>query len=96
MACTPRHVAHSALIEHLLRYDARWAMARCQCPSAYIATARPLTDLSSICARWPALSTAQALGVGHFAQLEAPVQINAMLDRFIAQRCRALSPEATA
>jgi pimeloyl-ACP methyl ester carboxylesterase len=84
MAMTPQHVAASAFVNHLIDYDATGAGMGCTVPAAYISAAVTMADLTRFRAACPQLVTAQTLGSGHFAALEVPDQVNAMIERFLA------------
>jgi pimeloyl-ACP methyl ester carboxylesterase len=52
-------------------------------PVLVISAAHP-EDLVPVRALCPTLVTGQAVGAGHFHQLEVPEQVNPMIDRFLA------------
>jgi pimeloyl-ACP methyl ester carboxylesterase len=83
MAKTPQHVAVPAFRSHLLDYDFARAAQACRVPTAYIAATNLMADLDQFRRFCPQPETAQAMGSGHFSQLEVPEQINAMLQRFV-------------
>ena len=68
----------------ILEWNGQAAMAACATPALYVAASEPRTDLAEMRRVCPTLMTAQVVGAGHFVQLEAPDQVNAMLDRFFA------------
>jgi pimeloyl-ACP methyl ester carboxylesterase len=68
----------------VLEWNGQAAMAACTVPALYVAASEPRTDLAEMRRVCPRLITAQVAGAGHFVQLEAPDQVNAMLDRFFA------------
>ncbi len=80
----PQHVLASAFYHHNLGYDATPAAAACHEPVAYIHSWTPFTDLNRFKELTPQLALARTLETGHFSPLEAPSQITAMLDHFIA------------
>lgn len=82
MYATPQHVLVSTW-EQFLAYDSATAAAACRIPILHIGSVLP-ADLTRFKALCPQLVTAQTVGVGHFHQLEAPEQVNAMIDRFLA------------
>jgi len=49
----------------------------------YLAAASPLADLARLRELCPHVMIGQTVGAGHFHQLEVPVQVNAMIDRFL-------------
>ncbi|MFN8533198.1 MAG: alpha/beta hydrolase [Dehalococcoidia bacterium] len=82
MSSLPQHVLASTL-EQFLAYDRAETAARCQAPLLHIGAWFPadLERLRTVC---PQLQTARCVGTGHFAHLEAPDQVNAMIERFLA------------
>jgi pimeloyl-ACP methyl ester carboxylesterase len=83
---TPQHVLVSTF-ESLFPWDrhrARACAEACKVPVLYIEAAHRLADLDRFAALCPQLLTAKAVGSGHFLSLEAPEQINPMIDRFIS------------
>jgi pimeloyl-ACP methyl ester carboxylesterase len=82
MLALPHHVIASSW-EQYVAYDAAPAIAACKLPLLHIASWFP-ADCDRLRAACPQLETARAIGAGHFAQLEVPDQINAMIDRFLA------------
>ena len=87
MTSAPQSVVEGAW-RGILEWNGPAAMAACAVPVLYVAASDPRTDLAEMRRVCPALITAQVAGAGHFVQLEAPDQVNAMLDRFfdIARR----------
>jgi pimeloyl-ACP methyl ester carboxylesterase len=87
-AKTPQHVIASAFVHNVIAYDTSPAAKACKVPVAYIAAPVPLVDVGRDLDRFkeacPQLLTARIIGAGHFAQLEVPDQINAMIERFLA------------
>jgi pimeloyl-ACP methyl ester carboxylesterase len=83
MTSAPQHVVAGAW-RGLLEWDGAAAIAACPVPVLYVAAWETRTDLDEMRRRCPALITAQVAAAGHFVQLEAPDQVNAMLDRFLA------------
>jgi len=85
MAKTPQHVMASAY-QGLGEYSAGDAKGRILVPSLYVAANEPSprSDVARLRELVPQLSFGQTVGSGHFCQLEAPDQINAMVARFIA------------
>jgi pimeloyl-ACP methyl ester carboxylesterase len=62
--------------------DTAKALASCQVPVLYIAASRPMEDPALMRNLYPPLSYGQVVGSSHFVQLDAPEQVNAMIDRF--------------
>jgi pimeloyl-ACP methyl ester carboxylesterase len=81
MTSAPQPVIEGAW-RGILEWNGPAAMAACAVPALYVAASEPRTDLAEMRRLCPALMTAQVAGAGHFVQLEAPDQVNAMLDRF--------------
>lgn len=82
MARTPQHVVVGAL-QGMYDFDPDEAAGRVLPPALFIASnGPPLCDLARLAALVPGLMTAQTAGSGHFAPLEVPDQINAMIGRF--------------
>ncbi len=80
MAAVPRHVAASAM-RSISEWDATSALTACRFPLMHITTRRPpdpaITELV------PGIMQGMTVGSGHFAQVEVPDQVNAMIDRFL-------------
>jgi pimeloyl-ACP methyl ester carboxylesterase len=83
MSSAPQRVMASAF-EDLFAYDGAAAAAACRAPVLYVAAAHPMADLARFRELCPQLVTGQAVGAGHYFQLEVPEQVNAMIDRFVA------------
>ena len=49
-----------------------------------IGSAVPANSAADLRRACPAITIAQAVGAGHFIQLEVPDQVNAMIERFLA------------
>jgi pimeloyl-ACP methyl ester carboxylesterase len=62
--------------------DTAKALASSQVPVLYIAASRPMEDPALMRNLYPPLSYGQVVGSGHFVQLDAADQVNAMIDRF--------------
>lgn len=82
MCAMPQHVLVSTW-EYFLAHDTEAAARACKVPSLYIGGVFPanLARFKELC---PQLVTGQTVGSGHFHQLEAPGQVNAMIERFLA------------
>jgi pimeloyl-ACP methyl ester carboxylesterase len=83
MTSAPQHVIAGAW-RGLLAWNGAAAIAACPVPALYVAASEVRTDLAEMQRRCASLITAQVAAAGHFVQLEAPDQVNAMLDRFLA------------
>lgn len=78
-----QHVGASSL-ESYVSYDTVAAAAACKVPILYIGAGFGFADLARFKELTPQLMVAQTVGSGHYHQLEVPVQVNAMIERFIA------------
>jgi pimeloyl-ACP methyl ester carboxylesterase len=84
MSCVRQYVMVSAM-EGLHNYDPTAVAHNLRVPALYIAADEPqpradMTRFHKIC---PNLMFGQTVGSGHFCQLEAPRQVNAMIDGFL-------------
>jgi pimeloyl-ACP methyl ester carboxylesterase len=84
MCSLPQHVIVSTW-ENFLTFDEATAAAACRIPILAIGSAFA-TDPSPFRALCPRLIVDQVTGVGHFLQLEAPDQVNAIIERFLSVR----------
>jgi pimeloyl-ACP methyl ester carboxylesterase len=82
MSSAPQHVMASAF-EHLCTCDTAAAAAACTVPFLAVYAESVRSDLAQLRALCPHVITGQTVGAGHFHQLEAPEQINAMIERFL-------------
>jgi pimeloyl-ACP methyl ester carboxylesterase len=83
MSSAPQHVMASAF-EHLSACDTAAVAAACKIPFLALYAEHVFSDLAQLRALCPHVITGQTVGAGHFHQLEAPEQINAMIERFLA------------
>jgi len=60
------------------------AIASIRCPLLHVAGSFP-SDQAALRQRCPQAETAQVRGVGHFIQLTAPDEVNALIDGFVAR-----------
>lgn len=82
MGSTPAHAA-SAMARTVLGFDAAAAAIRCAVPALFVLADRPFTTpetTATLGANW---RVGQVVGAGHFVQLFAAAQVNAMVDRFL-------------
>ena len=82
----------AALMRAMGEFDGASALRKASVPVLSIGSAVPANksaDLRSLC---PTVAIGQAVGAGHFIQLEVPEQVNAMIERFLA--INELSPHA--
>lgn len=82
MLATPARVAAAAM-RGILAYDAIGAAARCKTPALHIAATPPLNEPHRMSEWLPGVVNGWTVGAGHFNMLEAPVQVNAMLEGFM-------------
>lgn len=82
MASNAQHVMVSAL-SNMLASDTAALAARCKVPTLYVSSGPWYTDVERFRSLCPQLVTSQAVGCGHYFQLEVPDQTNAMVERFI-------------
>ncbi len=92
MSSAPRHVMLSAW-EHVWDFDSAGALAGLSVPALYIGGGAPLGPngtgaalgtLEAIRAQNAQIVIGQTVGAGHFSQLDAADQVNAMIARFLA------------
>ena len=76
-----RPEVRSMAFDSLLAWDNLAAVG--DLPVLLISAAHLLTDVRPLHEVLPNVTTAQVAGAGHFLQLEVPVQVNAMIDRFL-------------
>ena len=81
-AGTPQRAALGS-IRAIYGDDVQAAGRRVRAPALYIAAAGSRLDAEAIRRLAPAAAFAQVVGAGHFAQLEVPRQVNAMLRSFM-------------
>jgi pimeloyl-ACP methyl ester carboxylesterase len=82
MMRVPRPVAAAALRAGD-QVDTATALASCELPVLYVAAARAMEDPGLMRQLNPRLCFGQVVGSGHFVQLEAPLQVNAMIEQFV-------------
>jgi pimeloyl-ACP methyl ester carboxylesterase len=82
MLAAPSHVAANAM-RGILAFDGPSVAARCKVPALHLAAAQPLNP-PHLMSQWlPTVINGQTVGAGHFNQLEAPDQVNAMIEAFM-------------
>jgi len=82
MMAAPSHVAIGAM-RAILSFDGPSIAARCRVPALHIAGTPPL-NLPHLMSQWlPAVINGWTVGAGHFNQLEAPDQVNSMIEAFL-------------
>jgi pimeloyl-ACP methyl ester carboxylesterase len=82
MGATPEH-AVGRMGQTVLGFDAGAAAIECSVPSLVILADRPFTTPAMIAALGPNWRVGQVVGAGHFVQVFAAAQVNAMVDRFL-------------
>jgi pimeloyl-ACP methyl ester carboxylesterase len=83
MLATPQHVMHSAF-ENLHAFDDEAAARACKVPVLHIDAAVAFGERDRFEACCPQLRVAQTTGSGHFHQLLAPGEVNALIEDFVA------------
>jgi pimeloyl-ACP methyl ester carboxylesterase len=83
MLAVPDHVA-ARMRETVLGFDGGGAAAKCRIPSLFLLADRPFTDAETLSRLGDNWRVGQVVGAGHFIQLIASEQVNAMVDRFLA------------
>jgi pimeloyl-ACP methyl ester carboxylesterase len=82
MLATPSHVAASAM-RGILAFDGPAVAAQCTVPALHLA-ATPPRNPPHLMTQWlPTVVNGWTVGAGHFSQLEAPEQVNAMIEGFL-------------
>lgn len=80
---TPQHVTASAF-SNIARFDAEAALRALTVPLLHVDADPVLGDHGTLLASKPDVMIGRTVGAGHFHQVEAPEQVNAMIDRFLA------------
>ena len=74
--------------ESFATWDSVAALAACHTPLLYLDFGTPNCKVGHLRALHPALIDGRTMGAGHWAMLEVPEQVSALLDRFIAITAR--------
>jgi pimeloyl-ACP methyl ester carboxylesterase len=82
MGTTPEHAA-GKMGRTVLGFDAGTAAIECSVPSLFVLADRPFSTPAMIAALGSNWRVGQVVGAGHFVQVFAPAQVNAMVDRFL-------------
>ncbi len=82
MLAVPEHVS-APMRQAVLGFDAGAAAARCRIPALFLLADRPFTDAETLASLGPSWRVGQVVGAGHFIQMIADEQVNAMIDRFL-------------
>ena len=72
------------LVQAIAAFDAMAVLEQCDVPVLTISSAVPTNDAASLLAANSTMTLGQAVGAGHFLQLEVPEQVNSMIERFLA------------
>jgi pimeloyl-ACP methyl ester carboxylesterase len=79
MLATPSHVAASAMRGDRV-FDGPAVAAQCKVPALHLAATPPFNPPHRMAEWLPGVVNGQTVGAGHFNQLEAPDQVNAMIE----------------
>jgi pimeloyl-ACP methyl ester carboxylesterase len=82
MLATPSHVAASAMRGDLA-FDGPAVAAQCKVPALHLAATPPFNPPHRMTEWLPRVVNGWTVGAGHFNQLEAPDQVNAMIEGFL-------------
>ena len=83
MTAVPNDIA-IPLVQAIAAFDGMAVLGRCDVPVVTISSAVPTNDAASLLAANSTMTLGQAVGAGHFLQLEVPDQVNPMIERFLA------------
>jgi pimeloyl-ACP methyl ester carboxylesterase len=82
MMAAPSHVAAGAM-RGILAFDGPLVATQCKVPALHLATSTPRNP-PHLMSQWlPTVVNGWTVGAGHFSQLEAPDQVNAMIEGFL-------------
>jgi len=82
MMAAPSHVAAAAM-KGILAFDGPGSAARCKVPALHLAATPPLNP-PHLMSQWlPTVVNGWTVGAGHFNMMEAPDQVNAMIEGFL-------------
>ena len=82
MCSAPDHIAANAM-KGILAFDGVAAAARCTVPALHLAATPPLNPPYLMSQWMPKVVNGWTVGAGHFNQLEAAPQVNAMIEGFL-------------
>jgi pimeloyl-ACP methyl ester carboxylesterase len=82
MLAVPDHVA-AAMRETVLGFDASGPARNCRIPALFLLADKPFTDPETLATLSDNWRVGQVVGAGHFIQVIAAAQVNAMIDRFL-------------
>ncbi|HEY2812693.1 MAG TPA: alpha/beta hydrolase [Acidimicrobiales bacterium] len=83
MTAVPNDIA-IPLVQAIAAFDAMAVLRQCQVPVVTISSAVPTNDAAALLEANATMTFGQAVGAGHFLQLEVPAQVNPMIERFLA------------
>lgn len=95
MSSAPAHVAAGAM-RGLLAYDGVAVAKKVSLPALHIAATPPLNPPHMMAEWLPHAVNGWTVGAGHFNMLEAPNQVNDMIERFVDQYVMHPQPAAAA
>jgi len=93
MMAAPSHVAAGAL-RAAVEFDAPAAAARCKAPALHIAGTPPFNEPHQMSQWLPGVVNGWTVGAGHFNQLEAPEQVNSMIEGFLRHHAARAHPHS--
>jgi pimeloyl-ACP methyl ester carboxylesterase len=82
MIAAPNHVAAGAF-RGIAAFDGAAVAAHCKVPALHLAAASPFNPPHLVSQWLPNVVHGQTVGAGHFNQLEAPDQVNGMIENFM-------------
>jgi pimeloyl-ACP methyl ester carboxylesterase len=82
MLSAPDNIAAAAM-QGIIDFDGPSVAAKCKVPALHIGAAQPLNPPDVVSELMPHVVNAQTVGGGHFNQLEAPDQVNLMIEAFL-------------
>jgi len=82
MMAAPAHVAASAM-RGILNFEGAKVAAQCKVPALHIAATPPLNPPHLMSEWMPAVVNGWTVGAGHFNMMEAPGQVNGMIEGFL-------------
>ena len=95
MMAAPSHVAAGAL-RGIAAFDGQPVAAACKVPALHLVAASPFNP-PQLMSQWlPNVVHGQTVGAGHINQLEAPDQVNLMIENFMRHYVLAAAPAGAA
>jgi pimeloyl-ACP methyl ester carboxylesterase len=74
----------AAVLQAMGEFDGATVLGRATVPVLSIGSAVPANSAADLRQACPPITIGQAVGAGHFIQLEVPDQVNAMIERFLS------------